>query len=263
MGRACSGAAATKNTAVGDRALKGNGTGNFDTAVGDAALLNNTGSNNIALGGSAGINLTTGGGNIDIGNNGVAGESNTIRIGAGQTTTFIAGIRNGIGNGTGVAVYVDNTGQLSPTVSSARFKDDIRDMSDSTRALMKLRPVRFRYKKDIDPSGLEQYGLVAEEVAKVYPGLVVYDDKGQPQTVRYHFVNAMLLNEVQKQYRQQRAQASQLPQVQRDNAQLARDNATMREQLAHMEQVVEHLASTVQAMPASAVDGAAVTRKGL
>ena len=72
-------------------------------------------------------------------------------------------------------------------------------MGASTNALMKLRPVRFHYKKDIDPSGLEQYGLVAEEVAKVYPDLVTYDDKGQPETVRYHFINAMLLNQVQKQ----------------------------------------------------------------
>src|SRR5207244_572937 len=79
---------------------------------------------------------------------------------------------------------------------------DIQDMGDASSGLLKLRPVRFRYKKDLDPSGLEQYGLVAEEVAKVYPDLVMNDDKGQPQTVRYHFVNAMLLNEAQKQARQ-------------------------------------------------------------
>src|SRR5262249_42451743 len=93
-------------------------------------------------------------------------------------------------------------GQLSPVVSSARFKEDVRNMDDSSGGLMQLRPVRFHYKKDIDPSGLEQYGLIAEEVAKIYPNLVVYDEQGQPRSVRYHFVNAMLLNEVQKQARQ-------------------------------------------------------------
>src|SRR5262249_7041625 len=95
-------------------------------------------------------------------------------------------------------------------VSSARFKEDIHDMADSTSALMKLRPVRFHYKKNFDPSGLEQYGLIAEEVAKVYPDLVLYDEKGEPLTVRYQFVNAMLLNEVQKEHREIAELKSQL-----------------------------------------------------
>jgi len=205
----------TLNTAFGWQALVAGSTASSNTAVGAAALGQSTGQQNIALGVGAGLKLVTGDSNIYIGNSGGAGESDTIRIGGGancnpgtdllcppvQTATYIAGI-NGATSSSGVAVYVNANGQLGTTTSSARFKDDIEDMGDSTDALMKLRPVRFHYKKEIDPSGLEQYGLVAEEVAKVYPDLVVYDDKGQPQTVRYHFINAMLLNEVQKQARQ-------------------------------------------------------------
>jgi hypothetical protein len=169
--------------------------------------------------------LTTGSNNIDIYDGGVADESNTIRIGTvgTQTATYIAGI-SGATSSSGVAVYVNSNGQLGTTTSSARFKEDIRDMGDSTNGLMKLRPVRFRYKKDIDLSSLEEYGLVAEEVAKVYPDLVVYDKKGQPQTVRYHFVNAMLLNEVQKQAREIDAQRQQITEQ-------AHEMTTLREQV--------------------------------
>jgi hypothetical protein len=208
---------ASGNTAVGEAASQVNQTGFGNTAVGSSALLWNTGSNNIGVGAGAGSGLSTGNNNIDIGNGGVAAEANTIRIGGAgtQTATYIAGI-NGATSSSGVAVFVNSSGQLGTTTSSARFKDDIQDMSDSTSALMRLRPVRFRYKKDIDPSGLEQYGLVAEEVAKVYPTLVVYDDNGKPQTVRYHFVNAMLLNEVQKQARQIETQKAQLAQQARE-----------------------------------------------
>jgi hypothetical protein len=203
------------NTAVGFQALQAS-TGNDNTAVGHLSLYGSTGLGNIGIGDGAGYNLTMGGANIDIGNLGDSADDEVIRIGVQgtQTATFMAGIRNGIGDGSGVAVYVDSSGQLSPTVSSARYKDDIRDMGDSTKGLMKLRPVRFRYKKGIDPSGLEQYGLVAEEVAKVYPDLVVYDDDGRPRMVRYHFVNAMLLNEVQRQQRELGAQRRQIKALQ-------------------------------------------------
>jgi hypothetical protein len=109
--------------------------------------------------------LTTGNNNIDIGNAGVAAESNTIRIGAAQTATYIAGISGATSAG-GVAVYVDGAGHLGTITSSARFKEGVRDIGDSSSALMKLRPVRFHYKQDVDPSGLEQFGLVAEEVAR-------------------------------------------------------------------------------------------------
>src|SRR5262249_13840846 len=141
-------------------------------------------------------------------------ETGAIRIGnasnATATNVSILGIFGGGVNGSGTNVLVDNSGKLGVGLSSSRFKEDIRDMGDSTSGLMKLRPVRFRYKKEIDSTGLQQYGLVAEEVAKIYPELVLYDDKGRPLSVRYHFVNAMLLNEVQKQERRLDAQRQRL-----------------------------------------------------
>jgi len=202
------------NTAVGTRALGANTTitGDDNTALGWQALVNNTGGGrNIAIGVSAGSSVTMEHDDIDIGNHGVGGESGSIRIGTPgiQTATYISGISGATCSG-GETVYINADGKLGTLPSSARFKDDIRDMGDASSGVLKLRPVRFRYKPDIDPSGLEQYGLVAEEVAKVYPDLVVYDDKDQPQSVRYHFVNAMLLNEVQKQARQIETQREQI-----------------------------------------------------
>jgi hypothetical protein len=134
---------------------------------------------------------------LHIGNAGVLGDGNTIRIGDSQLSAFIAGI-SGATSASGVAVFVNGAGQLGTLTSSARFKDDIRDIGRTSDGLLKLRPVSFRYKPELDPTGLEQYGLVAEEVAEVYPDLVTCDDQGQPQTVRYHFLVPMLLNEVQK-----------------------------------------------------------------
>lgn len=232
--------AGSSNTAIGEEALLHNSSSD-NTAVGVLALFNNTsGTGNIALGMSAGSSLTTGSNNIDIGHAGVAGESSTIRIGDPglQTSTFIAGISGAVGNGSGVAVYVDATGKLSPTVSSIRFKDDVRDMGETTDALLKLRPVLFHYKKDIDPAGLQQYGLVAEEVAKVYPGLVVYDEQGHPQTVRYHFVNAMMLNELQKQARQVAAQRRQLTEQARQMKDQAEQLEMLRARLVQIEAAV-------------------------
>jgi len=114
-----------------------------------------------------------------------------------------------------------------------------------TNTLMQLRPVRFRYKPEIDSSGLEQYGLVAEEVAKVYPDLVVYDAEGQPQTVRYHFVNAMLLNEVQKQARQiaqLTEQTRQVAEQAREMAQLNKETIdTLTARVAQLETVAEKM----------------------
>jgi Chaperone of endosialidase len=98
-------------------------------------------------------------------------------------------------------VFVNSSGQLGTTTSSARFKEDIEDMSSVSDVLLKLRPVTFHYRRLYDDgSRHQQFGLVAEEVARVDPDLVAFDGEGRPQTVRYHFVNAMLLNEVQKQH---------------------------------------------------------------
>jgi hypothetical protein len=165
-----------------------------------------SGNFNIAIGAAAGTNLVgSESNNIYIGNAGVASESNIIRIGNTdilngpvQTAAFVAGI-NGATSASGTAVLVSSKGQLGTILSSRRFKDDIADMGNESDLLMKLRPVAFYYKPELDPTHTRQYGLVAEEVAQVSPELVVFDKDGVPQTVRYHFVNAMLLNEVQKQ----------------------------------------------------------------
>jgi hypothetical protein len=212
---------------VGRATLVANTTGSSNTALGTNALFNNTtGASNIAVGNTAGFNLTTGSNNIDIGNGGVAAESNTIRIGAAQTATYIAGISGATSAG-GVAVFVDGAGHLGTITSSARFKEDIQDIGEGSSALMKLRPVSFHYKQDVDPSGIEQYGLVAEEVAKVYPELVVYDESGAPQTVRYHFVNALLLNEVQRQARRAEAQQGEIEAQRRDLEAQRHENAAL------------------------------------
>ena len=189
------------NTANGFAALGYNTTGSFNTADGLFALENNTtGSNNVAIGTSAGTNLTTGSGNIDIGNAGVAAESNTIRIGASQSRAFVAGVRNAVVPG-GAAVYAAANGQLGTNPSSERFKHEISDMGQRSEGILALRPVSFRYQKELDANQVAQFGLLAEEVAKVDPDLVVRDEKGELYSVRYEAVNAMLLNEFLKEHR--------------------------------------------------------------
>jgi Chaperone of endosialidase len=199
------------NSAFGFDALFGNLTGSNNTALGANALGNTTGSGNIAVGFLAGTNIGNGSNNIDIGNHAPGNESNTIRIGSStQTATFLAGV-NGVTVSSGSEVFVDANGQLGTVTSSIRFKEDVDDMGDASGNLMKLRPVTFHYKAGVDDgSHLLQYGLVAEEVAKVYPALVQYDAKGQPLTVRYHWINAMLLNEVQKQHANAEAQQARV-----------------------------------------------------
>ena len=190
------------NTAIGHSALFHNTVGGQNTSVGISALGNNTsGSNNIALGTNAGLNSTTGNYNIDIGNAGVAGETGTIRIGDENHVgaTFIAGIYGMPVSG--LAVVMDSSGHLGTTGSSSRFKKEIRPMAQASEAILALKPVTFRYKKKIDPTGTAQFGLVAEEVEKVDPDLVVRDKDRKPYTVRYDAVNAMLLNEFLKEHR--------------------------------------------------------------
>jgi hypothetical protein len=189
------------NTASGASALYFNTTGSFNTAVGSFALNLSTGGSNIALGYAAGINVTTGGGNIDIGNQGVGGESSTIRIGTqgSQQAAFMAGV---FGSAVaGVTVVVDANGQLGVLVSSEQFKDQIKPMNKTSEALFSLKPVTYRYKNKIDPTGTAQFGLIAEEVEKVNPALVARDATGKVYTVRYEAVSAMLLNEFLKEHR--------------------------------------------------------------
>jgi len=202
------------NSASGALALSSNTTGSDNTASGAGALyLNTTGSHNIGVGISAGYDLTSGSFNIDIGNQGFTGEGNTIRIGdANQTRTFIAGIR-GITTGltNAVAVFIDGNGQLGTANSSRRVKDNIADMDAASNALMKLRPVTFHYKGSGDVSSRTlQYGLIAEEVAEVAPGLVAHKANGEVETVYYQFLAPMLLNEYQKQQRTIEAQAAEM-----------------------------------------------------
>ena len=223
------------NTATGQSALQGNTTGPNNTAIGFNALFSNTtGSSNIALGFQAGINLTTGSNNIDIANAGVAGESRTIRVGTKPThkNTYIAGI-SGVTVPTGVAVMVDANGHLGTITSSERFKDGIKPMDRASKAILALKPVTFRYRKELDPNAIAQFGLVAEEVEKVSPELVAYDDQGKPYTVRYEAVNAMLLNEFLKEHRKNEAQQKQIEAL----------TAMMKEQAAQLQQVNARLAT--------------------
>ena len=190
------------NVAVGADALYLNAGGSNNTAIGSGALEeNNGGSNNIAIGFEAG-DLTTGDNNIVIGHNGVGAESNTIRIGdpAIQTATYIAGI-SGATVPSGVTVVVGSDVHLGTLVSSARFKDDIKPMDKASESILALKPVTFHYKKELDPNGTPQFGLVAEQVEKIDPHLVARDAEGKPYTVRYDAVNAMLLNEFLKEHR--------------------------------------------------------------
>ncbi len=238
------------NTATGDLALVSNTTGNFNTVDGAHALVSNiTGNLNIALGLAAGESLI-GSNNIDISNGGVAAESNIIRIGnevaftdregvmhPAHIKTFIAGISGATAVG-GVAVFVDSSGQLGTMTSSARFKDEIKPMDKASEAIFALRPVTFRYKRELDPKATPQFGLVAEEVATVDPDLVARDRDGKPYTVRYDQINAMLLNEFLKEHRKVEEQGATIAELKSGMQALA---ATVKEQTAQIQKVSAHL----------------------
>jgi uncharacterized coiled-coil protein SlyX len=239
---------ANNNTAVGFHGALHNTTGANNTAIGHNALANNTiGSSNIALGKGAGVFLTTGSNNIDIGSAGVAGESNTIRIGSAQVRTFIKGISGAVVSG--AAVVVNAGGQLGVTASSERFKEKIKPMDKGSEVILALKPVTFRYKTEIDPERLLQFGLVAEEVEKVNPNLVVRDKEGKPYSVRYEQVNAMLLNEFLKEHKafleEQRKVAQQeatISQLKSTVAQQQRDSrTTVAQQQTAMDAVIARL----------------------
>ena len=211
------------NTASGDQALENNTAGSVNTAVGASAQFNNTtGSNNTAVGYLALQNNTTGNSNTAIGNgagvNAPGGNSNSIYIGSPGTTNdtsgtiqigtagtyssfFVAGVsQSTAGLGDAVPVVIDSDGQMATNVSSQASKEDIRDMGDASSGLLSLRPVTFRYKKAYkDGSKPLDYGLIAEEVAQVYPSLAVKGKDGQIVTVQYQKLTPMLLNELQKQ----------------------------------------------------------------
>ena len=229
------------NTATGLQALLRNLGGSENSAIGVQALSNNiSGSRNIAVGWQSGINVTTGSNNIEIGNPGMAADDRTIRIGRPHVheEAFIGGVHGVIlpNNGTLQPVFVNNAGQLGTVLSpsSARFKDDIKPMADVSAAILALKPVTFRYKKEIDSLGAAQFGLVAEEVVKVNPDLVTRDEKGQLYSVRYEAVNAMLLNEFLKEHRK-------VEELQANAAEQAREiktlSAAVKEQAAQIQKV--------------------------
>src|SRR5215472_17092160 len=200
---------ASYNTALGYQALNTT-TGQENTALGANALFGATGSNNIAVGSAAGSFVTSGNFNIEIGSVGGT-DSNTIRLGTvgQQTSAYSAGIY-GVTVGGGIGVIVDSSGHLGTSTSSARFKEDIKPMDTASEAILSLQPVTFRYKHELDPNAIPQFGLVAEQVEKVNPALVARDEDGKPYSVRYEAVNAMLLNEFLKARRRIDAQQKQI-----------------------------------------------------
>jgi hypothetical protein len=220
------------NTATGVEALFHNTTGLSNVAVGYGALFNNTGSANTALGTSAGLFATTGAGNVYIGANmvGVAGESGACYIASifGQTSA------------SGIPVLIGSDNKLGTATSSKRFKDGIKAMDKASEALLALKPVTFRYKKGIDPQGIPQFGLVAEDVEEVNPDLVVRDKEGKPYTVRYDAVNAMLLNEFLKEHRT----------VQEQGATITRQRKDFEAAIAQQQKQIEALTAGLQKVSA-------------
>jgi hypothetical protein len=238
-----------QNTAAGRAALELNTTGSKNTASGyDALGGNTTGNNNLAVGYKAGLNLTTGSNNIDIVNHGVRGEAKTIRIGTTgtQTNAYVAGI-SGVTVAGGVGVVIDTDGHLGTTVSSARFKEAVKPMDKGSETIFALQPVTFRYKKDLDPAGIPQFGLVAEEVQKVNPDLVARDAEGKVYTVRYEAVNAMLLNEFLKEHREVQEQKATITQL---KSTVAHQQKDFQATAAHQQKQIEALSAGLQKVSA-------------
>jgi hypothetical protein len=212
------------NTAIGLGALIANVTGSFNTANGASALPSNTsGNRNIALGAGAGANVST--------------ASNVICIGtAGQNVSnscYIGQVFGALSPG-GTAVFINSNGKLGTIQSSRQFKDDIKPMEQASEAIFALKPVTFHYKKGIDPQGVQQFGLVAEEVEKVNPDLVVRNADGKVYSVRYEAVDAMLLNEFLKEHRKVQEQETTISQLKYGMEALA---AHLKEQDAKIQKV--------------------------
>jgi len=234
-----------RNTAIGYYALQGDTTGERNTAVGGLALYQNTsGTFNVAIGVQALSSNTEGGGNIALGfgaGDSVTTANNVICIGASgenvNASCYIGNIFNATSS-LGTAVFVNSAGKLGTTTSSRRFKDDIKPMDQASEAILALKPVTFRYKQQIDPKGVPQFGLVAEEVEKVNSDLVVRDKEGKPYSVRYDQVNAMLLNEFLKEHRKAQQQEATITQLKKDfDATIAQLTARLDEQATQIQKV--------------------------
>jgi hypothetical protein len=245
------------NTAIGNGALNSTTTGTANTAVGVGSLSANTGSNNIALGNKAGSALTSGDNNIYLGNPGFASDSNTMRLGDNQSRTFINGIYGK--NVGGIPVAIAPNGQLGAVESSASYKRDIQPMGAHSRRLLQLRPVIFRYKQDAQ--GERQYGLIAEEVAKVYPELVTRGVTGEVEAVRSHELIPMLLNEMQHQQRQLGSQAQQLTTQARQLAELQAQNARLRAAMEQQQNQNMALETRLESLEAAATRAGALASR--
>jgi hypothetical protein len=236
----------TNNTAIGVQALFSNTIGGSNTAVGNSVLDANTnGDSNTAIGGNALGNNTSGSGNTALGvqaGASVTTANNVICIGAlGENvdnSCYIENIFTAPSSG-GLAVFVNSDGKLGTSVSSRRFKEEIKPMKRTSEALFSLKPVTFRYKKEIDPEGTSQLGLVAEEVEQVNPDLVVRDKEGKPYSVRYEQINAMLLNEFLKEHK---AFLEEQSKVQKLEAALAAVDERLKQQAAQIQKVSAQVA---------------------
>jgi len=229
------------NTASGGSALGNSTTGSYNTAYGAQALLSNTtGSGNIAIGYQAADSVSgSNSNNIHIGSEGAFSDSGVIRVGSpGQQSSFLAAGIRGVttGNNDAIPVVIDSNGQLGTVSSSRRFKEDIQDMGDASSGLLRLRPVTFRYRQPFaDGSKPIEYGLIAEEVAEVYPDLVAHSADGQIESVKYQVLDSMLLNELQKQAEKIRRQEQKDRQQAEQNRQQAEKIRSLEDRLAALE----------------------------
>jgi Chaperone of endosialidase len=226
----------SRNTANGDGALSNNTTGNSNTAEGFQALgANTTGSYNIALGRDAGRDVTTADDVICIGT-----------VGADVSHSCYIGNIFDQPSPSGLAVFVNRDGKLGTIMSSMRFKEDIKPMDKASEAILALQPVTFRYKKDFDLTGTAQFGLLAEDVAKVNPDLVVRDKEGKPYSVRYDQVNAMLLNEFLKQRKKVEDEQETIAQLKSDATKEAAASIELKSTVAQQQKAMEVLTAQLQ-----------------
>jgi Chaperone of endosialidase len=253
IGALYSNATGINNTANGQRTLYDNLNGSRNTASGVGALGNNTmGNNNTADGSQALGNNTTGSFNTALGNNagsGVSTAEDVICIGAAGAdvshSCYIDNIFNQ-SSPSGLAVFVNSDGKLGTIMSSMRFKEDIKPMDKASEAILALQPVTFRYKKDFDSTGTPQFGLVAEDVAKVNPDLVVRDKEGKPSSVRFDQVNAMLLNEFLKEHKKFEDQQETITQLKSDATKQEAARIELKSTIAQQQKAIEILTAQLK-----------------
>jgi hypothetical protein len=223
---------AGQNTAIGAHALQTNDTGNSNTAVGNNALVSSTGSGNIALGQNAGGSVTTASNVTCIGTSG-ANVDNSCFIGR-----IYSNVQPIVGTDPD-SVTITSTGRLGRgNVSSRRYKHDIQPMDRASEALYALSPVSFRYNKEYDVTQTLAFGLIAEDVAQVYPDLVGRNPEGEPESVRYEQINAMLLNEFLKEHRKNEEQEKTISELKSGMTALI---GTVKEQAAQIQKVSAQL----------------------